>query len=203
MLKKNAFITGAGSSISKSIFDYFSQAYRFQKHKLKEEVGFFHGNLADDSSYHDLVLKLPQLDLLICCSGGVKGLNQKPLPDNCTDIATEEARAIFDRNFFSVFLTCKNLMPKMNPSSNIFIVGSAVVSKPRFGGDVAIYSCAKAAIHEYTIHLANQMNTLCPSKNIKVNCIATDGKNLAKINVAIKSALESEATGQIIRLESC
>jgi|688.fasta_scaffold115190_3 NAD(P)-dependent dehydrogenase (short-subunit alcohol dehydrogenase family) len=200
--KKNAFITGAGSSISKSIVDYFSQAYCFQKHKLTEESGFFHGNLADDSMYRELVLKLPKLDLMICCSGGVKGLNQKPFPDNCTDIATEDARAIFDRNFFSVFLTCKNLIKKMNPLSNIIIVGSAVVSKPRFGGDVAIYSCAKAAIHEYTIHLANQMNTLHPDQKIKVNCIATDGKSLPKINIGIKSVIESEVNGQIIRLEN-
>jgi NAD(P)-dependent dehydrogenase (short-subunit alcohol dehydrogenase family) len=89
----------------------------------------------------------------------------------------------------------------MSPSSNIVIVGSAVVSKPRFGGDVAIYSCAKAAIHEYTIHLANQMNTLHANQKIKVNCIATDGKKLSEINKAIKSVIESEVNGQIIRLE--
>jgi short-subunit dehydrogenase involved in D-alanine esterification of teichoic acids len=90
----------------------------------------------------------------------------------------------------------------MNPLSSIIIVGSAVVSKPRFGGDVAIYSCAKAAIHEYTIHLANQMNTLYPDQKIKINCIATDGKSLSKINTAIKLMLESESSGQIVRLEN-
>jgi len=200
MLKKKAFITGAGSAISKSIIDYFGQSYSFQKHKLKEEAGFFHGNLADNSVYDDLISKLPKLDLLICCSGGVKGLNQKPSPDNCTDITPEDARAIFDRNFFSVFLTCKNLISKMNAFSNIIIMGSAVVSKPRFGGDVAIYSCAKAAIHEYTIHLANQMDTVFSNK-IKVNCVATDGKDISKINIAIESLIDSGSNGQIIRLE--
>lgn len=155
-----------------------------------------HGDLSDEKTVKEIFEKLENLDLLICCAGGVKGLSAKPKPNECIFISYEESIAIFKNNFFSTFLTCKYAYQKMNKNSNIIIIGSAIVSNPRKNGELGIYASAKSAVHEYSLHLANQIG-----KEIKVNCLATDGHEISKILNGIQTILEKKLNGQIIRLE--
>lgn len=194
--KKNALITGAGSDIAKSIVENFKNNFNFIQHKQNHLDGFLFGDLSDKNITEKVFDNIKNLDLLVCCAGGVKGIIKKPNPDDCIFIELEESHAIFNRNFFSTFLTCKYVIEKMNLNSNIIIIGSAVVSKPRKNAEVGMYACAKAAVHEYTIHLAKQLEN-----KIKVNCLATDGHEINKIIDSINMILKSNITGEIFRLE--
>ena len=194
--KKNALITGAGSDIAKSIVENFKNNFNFIQHKQNHLDGFLFGDLSDKNITEKVFDNIKNLDLLVCCAGGVKGIVKKPNPDDCIFIELEDYNEILNINFFSTFLTCKYVIEKMNLNSNIIIIGSAVVSKPRKNAEIGMYACAKAAVHEYTIHLAKQLEN-----KIKVNCLATDGHEINKIIDSINMILKSNITGEIFRLE--
>lgn len=194
--KKKALITGANSKIAEKIIEHFKQRFVFIKHTKTKKNNFLHGNLSDEKTVKNLFDNIANLDLLICCAGGVKGISTKPDPNDCLFINYDESIELFKNNFFSTFLTCKYAYKKMNKNSNIIIIGSAIVSNPRKNGELGIYASAKSAVHEYSLHLANQIG-----KDIKVNCLATDGHEILKILNAIQTILENNSNGQIIRLE--
>jgi 3-oxoacyl-[acyl-carrier protein] reductase len=80
-------------------------------------------------------------------------------------------RAVIDRNLTSCVLCCREVARDMmrRKSGRIITIGSIAGCYGRVDG--AMYSVAKAAVHEYTRCLAVQLRPY----NIPVNCVAPGG----------------------------
>ena len=119
-----------------------------------------------------------RIDILVANAGGDIGAGGtgigrggRPSPDDCVGIPLADIRAVLDRNLLSCILCCRALAPEMmaRKSGRIIAIGSIAGTFGRDDG--AIYSVAKAAVHEYIRCLAVQLR---PS-NIPVNCVAPGG----------------------------
>ncbi len=116
-----------------------------------------------------------QIDILVCCAGGdigsagtSAGRGGRPDNDDCLSISLDDFNSVMDRNLLGTVLCCREVAPMMvaQRSGRIITIGSIAGCSGRESG--AIYSVAKAAVHEYTRCLAAQLR---PS-NIPVNCVA-------------------------------
>lgn len=119
-----------------------------------------------------------QIDILVCCAGGdigAKGTGVgrggRPEADDCINISLDDLRSVMDRNLLSVILCCREVAPEMmqRKAGRILTIGSiaGMIGRP----DGSIYAVAKAAVHEYTRSLAEQLRPY----NIPVNCVAPGG----------------------------
>jgi 3-oxoacyl-[acyl-carrier protein] reductase len=207
--KKAAWVTGANSMIGKAICQRLDNKFQVLGHH-----GTSQGNLTDDATVKEAVERafLPHgsLDLMVCCAGGNTGLSEN---DNCIDISMEDFHTIFDKNLMTAIMCCRHVIPRMmrQKRGSIIFIGSAIVGNPREDGQIATYAMAKAALHEYTIHLARQLRV----HNITVNCVApssteesSDMHNLARVAVPYEigdlvAAISDNTymSGQIIRLD--
>ncbi|MBC8289287.1 MAG: SDR family oxidoreductase, partial [Planctomycetes bacterium] len=86
----------------------------------------------------------------------------------CLNIRLDDLQCVMDRNLLSTVLACRAVAPEMieRNSGRIVTIGSIAGCSGRTSG--AIYSLAKAAVHEYTRCLADQLRP----HNIPVNCVA-------------------------------
>jgi len=118
------------------------------------------------------------IDILVTNAGGdigaggtTVGRGGRPSPDDCVGIPLADIRAVMDRNLLSCILCCREVAPEMmaRKSGRIITIGSIAGTFGRDDG--AIYSVAKAAVHEYTRCLAVQLRPY----NIPVNCVAPGG----------------------------
>ncbi len=119
-----------------------------------------------------------QIDILVCCAGGDIGAGGtgvgkggRPENDDCLNITLEDLRSVMDRNLLGSILCCREVAPEMieRQAGRIITIGSIAGCSGRTYG--AIYSVAKAALHEYTRCLADQLRPA----NIPVNCVAPGG----------------------------
>ncbi len=119
-----------------------------------------------------------QIDLLVCCAGGDIGAGGtdvgrggRPEDDDCLNISLEDMQSVFDRNLKTAILCCREVAPEMidRKSGRIVTIGSIAGCFGRVGG--AMYSVAKAGVHEFTRCLAEQLRP----HNIPVNCVAPGG----------------------------
>lgn len=119
--------------------------------------------------------KWERIDSLVCCAGGDIGAGGtgvgrggRPENDDCLNIALDDLRSVLDRNLTSVILCCREVVPEMMQRKNgrIITIGSIAGCFGRPTG--SIYGVAKAAVHEYTRCLAEQLKPYC----IPVNCVA-------------------------------
>jgi 3-oxoacyl-[acyl-carrier protein] reductase len=119
-----------------------------------------------------------RIDILVTNAGGDIGVGGtgvgrggRPSPDDCLDIPLADIRAVMDRNLLSCILCCREVAPELmaRKSGRIITIGSIAGTFGRDDG--AIYSVAKAAVHEYTRCLATQLRPF----NIPVNCVAPGG----------------------------
>jgi 3-oxoacyl-[acyl-carrier protein] reductase len=122
--------------------------------------------------------RLGQIDILVTNAGGDIGAGGtgigrggRPSPDDCIGIPLPDIRAVLDRNLLSCILCCREVTPEMmqRKSGRIITIGSIAGTFGRDDG--AIYSVAKAAVHEYTRCLAVQLRPF----NVPVNCVAPGG----------------------------
>jgi len=122
--------------------------------------------------------RLGPIDILVANAGGDIGAGGtgvgrggRPSPDDCVGIPLADIRAVMDRNLLSCILCCREVAPDMmtRKRGRIITVGSIAGTFGRDDG--AIYSVAKAAVHEYTRCLAVQLRAY----NIPVNCVAPGG----------------------------
>lgn len=122
--------------------------------------------------------KWNRIDSLVCCAGGdigaagtAVGKGGRPENDDCLNITLDDLHSVMDRNLLHTILCCREVAPHMmkRKSGRIVTIGSIAGCFGRTSG--AIYSVAKAAVHEYTRCLADQLR---PS-NIPVNCVAPGG----------------------------
>ncbi len=115
------------------------------------------------------------VDILVCCAGGdigsagtSVGRGGRPENDDCLSISLDDFQSVMDRNLLGTVLCCREVAPGMRErrSGRIITIGSIAGCSGRESG--AIYSVAKAAVHEYTRCLAAQLRPA----NIPVNCVA-------------------------------
>lgn len=140
------------------------------------------GDVTDESEVArvtaEITDKWGRIDSLVCCAGGdigaggtAVGKGGRPENDDCLNIALDDLHSVMDRNLLHTILCCREVAPGMieRKSGCIVTIGSIAGCSGRTYG--AIYSVAKAAVHEYTRCLAEQLR---PS-NIPVNCVAPGG----------------------------
>ncbi len=122
--------------------------------------------------------QLGRIDVLVANAGGDIGAGGtgvgrggRPQPDDCVGIPLADIRAVLDRNLLSCILCCREAAPGMmeRRRGRIITIGSIAGTFGRDDG--AIYSVAKAAVHEYTRCLAVQLRPY----NVPVNCVAPGG----------------------------
>jgi 3-oxoacyl-[acyl-carrier protein] reductase len=119
-----------------------------------------------------------RIDILVANAGGdigaggtSVGRGGRPSPDDCVGIPLADIRAVLDRNLLSCILCCKEAAAEMmrRKDGRIITIGSIAGCFGRDDG--AIYSVAKAGVHEYTRCLAVQLRPY----NVPVNCVAPGG----------------------------
>jgi 3-oxoacyl-[acyl-carrier protein] reductase len=122
--------------------------------------------------------KWGRIDILVTNAGGDIGAGGtgvgrggRPSPDECIGIPLADIRAVLDRNLLSCILCCREVASEMmaRKHGRIITIGSIAGTFGRDDG--AIYSVAKAGVHEYTRCLAVQLRP----HNVPVNCIAPGG----------------------------
>ncbi len=119
-----------------------------------------------------------RIDILVTCAGGdigaggtAVGQGGRPENDDCLNIKIDDLKSVMDRNLLSAILCCRAVAPEMisRKSGRIITIGSIAACSGRSSG--SIYAVAKAAVHEYTRCLAEQLKP----HNIPVNCVAPGG----------------------------
>ena len=122
--------------------------------------------------------RLGRIDILVANAGGDIGASGtgagrggRPSSDDCIGIPLADIRAVVDRNLLSCILCSREVAPDMmtRKRGRIITIGSIAGTFGRDDG--AIYSVAKAAVHEYTRCLAVQLRPY----NVSVNCVAPGG----------------------------
>jgi 3-oxoacyl-[acyl-carrier protein] reductase len=137
------------------------------------------GDVTDEAAVRHMAdairARFGRIDILVTNAGGDIGAagtgvgrGGRPSPDDCLGIPLADIRAVMDRNLLSCILCCREVAPEMmsRKSGRIIAIGSIAGTFGRDDG--AIYSVAKAAVHEYTRCLATQLRPF----NIPVNCVA-------------------------------
>lgn len=119
--------------------------------------------------------KFGRIDILVNCAGGdigsqgAMGENAgKPLSNDAVFIAVEDVRTVLDRNIMTCILCCREVAPEMIARKAGWIVNIGSISGLSGQAQGAIYSSAKAAVHEYTRCLAAQLR----ADNVYANAIA-------------------------------
>jgi len=119
-----------------------------------------------------------KIDIMVTNAGGDIGAGGtgvgrggRPDPDDAVGIPLADIRAVLDRNLLSCILCCREVAADMmkRKQGRIITIGSIAGTFGRADG--AIYSVAKAGVHEYTRCLAAQLRPY----NIPVNCVAPGG----------------------------
>ena len=138
-----------------------------------------HGDLTEDKTVKDLAREvrsqLGQIDFLVNNAGGDIGaegvsspLAGKPRNNDALFISLEDLKTVLDRNLMTCILACREVAPEMmqRKSGSIVNIGS---NDGLWGEEKsAIYSTAKAAVHQYTRCLALQLRP----HNVRVNAVA-------------------------------
>ena len=116
-----------------------------------------------------------QIDILVNCAGGdigsqgAMGQNAgKPLSNDAVFIAVEDVRTVLERNIMTCILCCREVVPEMITRKAGWIVNIGSIGGLSGHAQGAIYSSAKAAVHEYTRCLADQLRPY----NVRANVVA-------------------------------
>jgi 3-oxoacyl-[acyl-carrier protein] reductase len=137
------------------------------------------GDLTDESAVQaaaeEVRARFGRIDILVNCAGGdigaqgTMGANAgKPQGNDPVHIPLEDLRAVLDRNLMTCILTCREVAPEMIERESGWIVNIGSIAG-LFGKEgEAIYSTAKAAVHEYSRCLAAMLRP----HNIRVNVVA-------------------------------
>lgn len=140
------------------------------------------GDVTDEAEVRRVAAEIRRrfgrIDILVCCAGGDIGARGtgvgrggRPEQDDCLNISLDDLRSVLDRNLLSAILCCREVAPEMmqRKSGRIVTIGSIAGCFGRATG--SIYAVAKAAVHEYTRCLAEQLRPY----NVPVNCVAPGG----------------------------
>ena len=137
------------------------------------------GDLTDAERVQTVVgeirAKFGQIDVLVNCAGGDvgnKGVTAanagKPAGNDAIQISLEDIRTVLDRNIMTCILCCREVAPEMMERREGAIVNIGSIAGLNGNVSEAIYSTAKAAVHEYTRCLA----ALLRPYNVAANVVA-------------------------------
>jgi NAD(P)-dependent dehydrogenase (short-subunit alcohol dehydrogenase family) len=112
------------------------------------------------------VAELGRIDVLVCNAGGAL----VPGPHWASSVEIGKFRQMLDINLIGTMHACQAVAPQMKAqrSGKIVTVGSQAGLRSQGNGNGMSYGVAKAAIHQYTRHLASELGPF----GITVNCIA-------------------------------
>jgi 3-oxoacyl-[acyl-carrier protein] reductase len=138
-----------------------------------------HGDLSDEEVVRAIARKirdaLGHIDILVNCAGGDIGaqgtsgpMGGKPQKNDALFISFEDIKSVIDRNLMTCILVCREVAPEMMERRSGRIVNIGSIAGLQGNSQSAIYSTAKAAVHEYTRCLA----VLLRPYNVTVNAIA-------------------------------
>jgi 3-oxoacyl-[acyl-carrier protein] reductase len=118
---------------------------------------------------------LGRIDILVNCAGGDIGsqgtggsMGGKPEKNDALFISVEDIKSVIDRNLMTCILVCREVAPEMMDRRSGRIVNIGSIAGLQGNSQSAIYSTAKAAVHEYTRCLAAMLRPY----NVTVNAIA-------------------------------
>lgn len=179
---RKALITGGDSGIGRAAAIAYSregadiainyvESERKDAESLKEllesegrKVVLIPGDLRDEAFNREMVEKahkeLGGLDILCLVAG--KQVAKKDI----MDISTEQLKATFEINVYSLFWTVKAALPLLPPGATIITTSSIQAYQP--GEHLIDYASTKSAIIAFTRALAKQI----ANKGIRVNCVA-------------------------------
>jgi 3-oxoacyl-[acyl-carrier protein] reductase len=137
------------------------------------------GDLTDEATVKSLAQQVRdrfgQIDILVNCAGGdigaqgVKGPNAgKPQGNDAIHISLEDIHTILARNLMTCILCCREVVPEMMARKSGWIVNVGSIAGLCGNQTEAIYSTAKAAVHEYTRCLAAMLRP----HNVYANAVA-------------------------------
>jgi 3-oxoacyl-[acyl-carrier protein] reductase len=140
------------------------------------------GDLAQEASVHQLAEQVRErfgrIDILVNCAGGDIGAQGvmgegggKPAGNDAVHISAEDIRVVLDRNLMTCILCCREVAPEMMVRRSGWIVNVGSIAGLTGNVSEAIYSTAKAAVHEYTRCLA----ALLRPYNVRANAVAPGG----------------------------
>jgi 3-oxoacyl-[acyl-carrier protein] reductase len=148
-----------------------------QKHKSR--VLPLSGDLADEATVvaitQEIRRQFGQIDILVNCAGGDIGAQGptgdnagKPFQNDAVHVSLADIRAVLDRNLMTCILCCRAVAPEMMAHKSGWIVNIGSIAGLAGNETQAIYSTAKAAVHEYSRCLASLMRPY----NVYVNVVA-------------------------------
>lgn len=141
-----------------------------------------YGDLTDPAVVTDLTEQIRsafgRIDILVNNAGGDIGAQGvlgvgggKPVHNDAIEISLEDIRTLIDRNLMTCILVCRAVAPEMMARKSGRIVNIGSVAGLAGRGEGVIYATAKAAMHEYSRCLADQLRPF----NVTVNVIAPGG----------------------------
>ena len=155
------------------------------------EVLAVHGDLTSETVVDDLHAQISErfghVDILINNAGGdigARGVTAenagKPIVNDALHIPMDDARSILDRNLMTCILVSRAVAPPMIERGRGWIVTVGSIAGLAGHRGAAIYSTAKAAVHEYTRCLAAQLrphgvyaNVVAPGEIITARFLAS------------------------------
>lgn len=176
---KLAWVTGSTGKIGEAVAKELSQmGAKVITHgtKLLQRPNHVHGDLTDEQTVRRMVSEINAehgpIDILVCVAGGNRRLNGYGAPDHddCLNIQMDEFWHQLELNLMTAIYCCREVVPAMTNRKwgRVVTVSSCLVHFPRPGGVTATYTCAKAALEEYTRQLAVQVR----EHNVTVNCVS-------------------------------
>jgi len=138
-----------------------------------------HGDLSDEevvkANVKEIKEVLGHIDILVNCAGGDIGaqgtdgpMGGKPAKNDALFISLEDMKAVINRNLMTCILVCREVAPEMMERRSGKIVNIGSIAGLQGNSQSAIYSTAKAAVHEYTRCLAAMLRPY----NVTVNAVA-------------------------------
>jgi 3-oxoacyl-[acyl-carrier protein] reductase len=137
------------------------------------------GDLTDQDAVKRIVAEIRAefgvIDILVNCAGGDVGtqgstgaLAGKPVRNDPLNISYDDIRTVMDRNLMTCILVCREVAPAMMERKSGWIVNIGSIAGLAGNVNSAIYSTAKAAVHEYSRCLAAMLRPY----NVRVNAVA-------------------------------
>lgn len=140
------------------------------------------GDLSDEGAVRrvaeEIRGQLGRIDILVNCAGGDIGAQGvmsanagKPQGNDAVHVSLADIRTVLDRNLMTCILCCREVVPEMMERKSGWIVNMGSIAGLAGNQQEAIYSTAKAAVHEYSRCLA----ALLRPYNVRVNVVAPGG----------------------------
>lgn len=154
MDKRIAVVTGGSSGIGKACAEALAkngyEVYELSR-SGKSSAGITHvyADVCDAETLNTAFDAVPEPDLLLCCAGmGISGAVEFT--------ETDEAKRLFNVNFFGMAETVRAAIPKMRKKGGKIIIISSVAAEYSIPFQV-YYSASKAAINNFAAGLANEL----------------------------------------------